>query len=110
MGENGSRGQASMEFIAEAKPGNFLVRGELTFATAASGVKQAAALFAENPRVMRFDFAGVDRVDSSGVGLLIEWLRMARSCGCQLNFSNISPALRAMIRVGGVDGILPVQG
>ena len=110
MGEAGSRGQAGMEFIPEAKPGNFLVRGEMTFATAVSGLKQAAALLAENHRVMRFDLAGIDRADSSGVGLLIEWLRMARSCGCHLDFSNIPPALRAMIRVGGVEGILPVEG
>jgi len=110
MGEAGFSGQAGMEFIAEDKPGNFLVRGEMTFATAASGLKQAAALLEENHPEMRFDLAGIDRADSSGVGLLIEWLRMAHSCGCQLRFSNFPSALRAMIRVGGVAGILPAEG
>ena len=100
----------AMEFRAKVTEGDFLVRGEMTFATASQGLKHAAALLKGSARSVRFDLAGISRADSSGVGLMIEWLRVARSSGCQLRYSNIPTSLEAMIRVGGVEGMLPIEG
>ncbi len=99
----------AIEFKAKAPEGDFLVRGDMTFATASLALKQASALLRGNHRSIRFDLAGISRADSSGVGLLIEWMRMANSSGCQLRYSNIPASLEAMIRVGGVEGMLPID-
>jgi phospholipid transport system transporter-binding protein len=95
----------AIEFRAKVTEGDFLVRGEMTFATASQGLKRAAG----SGRSVRFDLAGISRADSSGVGLMIEWLLVARSSGCQLRYSNIPTSLEAMIRVGGVEGMLPID-
>jgi phospholipid transport system transporter-binding protein len=109
MDVNGSKGPQAIEITAKASEGDFLVRGDMTFATVSQGLKQASALLKGNCRSIRFDMAGVSRSDSAGVALLIEWLRLARSYGCELFYSNIPSSLDAMIRVGGVESMLPID-
>ncbi len=99
----------AIEFSPKATGDDYLVRGTMTFSTASLGLKLASVLLTNNRRSIRFDLAGIVRADSAGVGLLIEWLRIAHVAGCQLRFLNIPESLQAMIRVGGVEGMLPVD-
>ena len=97
----------SIEFTAQSAPGDYLLTGVLTFATASAALQAADGLFRSER--LRFDLSGVRRADSSGVGLLIEWWRRAQSVGCQLHFANIPESLLAMLRVGGIEGLLPID-
>jgi phospholipid transport system transporter-binding protein len=98
----------SIEFTGSAARGEFVLSGMLTFSTASAALKAAAPLFREATS-LRFDLSGVIRADSAGVGLLIEWLRMARDSGCQLRYAHIPESLRAIMRVGGVEDLLPIE-
>lgn len=98
----------SIEFTGGEARGEFLLSGMLTFSTAAAALKAAAPLFRETA-TLRFDLSGVSRADSAGVGLLIEWLRMARAAGCRLRYAHIPASLHAIMRVGGVEGMLPLD-
>lgn len=42
------------------------------------------------------DLAGVERVDSSGLAVLLDWLRHSRAAGGQLVFSGMPPSLTAL--------------
>ena len=48
----------------------------------------------------------VTRVDSAGLALLLEWLRLARSEGRAMRFTALPDKLLAIARLSGVDGLL----
>ncbi len=57
--------------------------------------------------VIRLD--QVSRADSAGVAMLLEWLRLAREHGKSLQFLDIPEQMLAIVRVSGLDGILPLS-
>ncbi|RQW77368.1 MAG: STAS domain-containing protein [Methylococcus sp.] len=86
----------------------FRLEGAMTFATAAQGLKMVKPLITPKAS-LSLDFSGVTRADSAGVGLLIEWLRLSREIGSQIRYAHLPDSLLAMIRVGGVAGMLPID-
>ena len=88
--------------------GEFRLEGAMTFATAAKGLKLVKPLLSRKANI-RLDLSGVTRADSAGVGLLIEWLRLSREIGTHIRFAHLPDSLLAMIRVGGVAGMLPID-
>lgn len=87
----------------------YALHGELTFTTVAEALKLTAPLFTGRDS-LRFELDGIGRVDSAGVALLIEWVRRAREAGVSLLFAHLPARLWAIIRVGGVEKLLPVDG
>jgi len=87
--------------------GGFAIRGELN-------VESVAALWSESKQrfqglsVLRIDLTGVSRSDSSGVALLVEWLRQAREAEQELKLVNIPEQMQAIIQVTDLDGLLPL--
>ena len=65
------------------------------------------------PRVQRaqgritFDLAGVTRVDSAALALIVEWLRCGASRGVAVHLKNVPAALRDLARVCDGDELLP---
>ncbi|HHJ14944.1 MAG TPA: STAS domain-containing protein [Gammaproteobacteria bacterium] len=55
------------------------------------------------------DLAGIERADSAGLALLVEWLRDAEAAGTRLRFLNMPEQMQAMARVSGLDEILPLD-
>jgi phospholipid transport system transporter-binding protein len=88
--------------------GEYAVQGELTFATAAMALKATAGLFGRGA-ALSFDLGGVERADSAGVALLIEWVRHAAKSGAALRYHRLSEPLRAIIRVSGVEKVIPAE-
>lgn len=80
----------------------------MTFATATRGLQLVKPLLRPQAR-LSLDLSGVIRADSAGVGLMIEWLRLSRKTGSHLRYVHLPDSLRAMIRVGGVEGMLPID-
>lgn len=93
--------------IKERQPGNFELRGDLTFVTVNSALKSTVAVFRERNNPC-FDLAAIERVDSAGLALLIEWLRRTRKSG-GVQFTNIPESLMAMARVSGVQNLIPIK-
>ena len=54
------------------------------------------------------DLSGVEAVDSSGVSLLLSWLREAQRSNITLCFSNIPDNLLSLARLYGVADMLPM--
>jgi phospholipid transport system transporter-binding protein len=55
-----------------------------------------------------FDLSAVQRSDSSAVALLLEWQRIARAKGLQLELRGIPANLRSLAKLYGVDSLIPV--
>ncbi len=52
------------------------------------------------------DMGAVTQVDSAGLGLVIEWLRLARASGRVLRFIIIPAQMQVLISVNGLQDVL----
>jgi anti-anti-sigma factor len=96
-----------VDFSVTETADGYRLRGEMTFSTALTALQLMAPRLSQ-PRAC-FDLSGVVKADSAGVGLLVEWRRIALKSGCRLRYTGVPESLRAMIRVGGIQGMLPID-
>jgi len=54
------------------------------------------------------DLADVERSDSAGVALLVQWMREVRSQGKSITYLNIPSQMLAIARVSSLDTVLPL--
>lgn len=94
-----------MASVTASEGGGIAVTGAVTFATAGGLLQSGRGLFAGQQKLV-VDLAGVTRVDSAGLALLLEWLRQARSEGRTVTFTGLPEKLLAIARLSGVDGLL----
>ena len=86
--------------------GHFQVVGDLSFDTVPALSAQSASLFHGCP-ALEIDLGGIERADSAGLALLIEWVRRARALEQQIRLVNIPEQMRDIVRVSGLDKVLP---
>lgn len=98
--------EASLE--QGAQEGQFRLLGELGFDTVPALLRHAEGRLTACPR-LEIDLAGVSRADSAGLALLIEWLRQARARAQEIRFVNMPEQMRALVRVSGLDEVLPLE-
>lgn len=97
---------SAAHFATEGDEGRLALLGELTFATVPGLSKDLAPTLKKCPQ-LRIDLSGLERVDSAGLALLIEWTRLTRALGHSLEFINTPRQLLTIARVSGLDQILP---
>lgn len=56
-----------------------------------------------------FDLGKVERSDSAGLALLLEWVREAQRRGSKIRFRNMPPQMSAIARTSGLDKLLPCE-
>lgn len=83
------------------------VHGELDFDSVAHLWETTGSLFRAEP-IHRIDLSGVQRSNSAGVALMVEWLRQARRRQWPLAFVNIPDQMRAIIEVAELETVLPL--
>ena len=84
--------------------GQYALSGELSFRTVPDLLRQGERLF-EGCSTFVLDLEGVERSDSAGVALLLEWLRRCRRRQQDLFFRNLPQALVEIARVSNLDEI-----
>ena len=89
--------------------GRFLVTGVLDAATVGPVLKRSALLFSDSP-TLQIDLAGVTESDSSGLALLIEWLRLAKQNRQQIGFHNMPRQIDALARISEVEELFHGNG
>ncbi|MCS6787294.1 MAG: STAS domain-containing protein [Thiobacillaceae bacterium] len=80
--------------------------GELTLANARRLLDEGAAAIAEG--AARFDLAGVTKVDSAALSLMLAWRRRALAAGRDLTFSSPPESIKSLARLYGVDELLAI--
>jgi len=98
--------EASLE---RAAAGRFRLRGELDFASVPALARRGRELFVDGGEV-RVSLDGVERADSAGLALLVEWLREARRRQRQIRFTGVPAQMLSLARVSGVDELLALEG
>lgn len=95
------------EASAERDGDTVHVHGELDFDSVAHLWETTGSLFRAEP-IHRIDLSGVQRSNSAGVALMVEWLRQARRRQWPLAFVNIPDQMRAIIEVAELETVLPL--
>lgn len=88
--------------------GNWLLEGELSFATVPTVLRHAGADMRGVARI-QVDLKGVTRADSAGLALLVEWLRESERAGVPISFVNVPVQLLSIARVSGLEKILSLS-
>ena len=105
MSELQKEPRANIELIG----GNTLrVSGELSFKTVPSLVDRNKD-FLRDGNSIDIDLDDVNRADSAGVALLIEWQRQALKQNKSICFINIPSQMLAIVRLCGVDDLLSLK-
>ena len=89
--------------------GVLAVRGALTFATVPDLYPQSEAWMRDSAGPVAVDLQDVQRADSAGLALLVEWLRLARASGRELRFINVPEQVRSLVRVNGLGRALQIN-
>lgn len=93
--------------LTEAKPGHWLATGELTFATSADSWPRL--LDCLRATAVQVDVSRLTRVDSAGLATLVAWQAEAGRRGVAVQLLGANEQLLQLARVGGIDGVLPLQ-
>ena len=92
--------------ISSVGEGRYAINGELTFATVPSVVRSGYGDLDSGGQV-QVDLAGITRVDSAGIALLIDLTRTLRKHSGDILFVNAPPQLMAIAGVSGLAAVLP---
>lgn len=102
----------SADFVCDTAGDIMLVRvrGEIDHHTAAvirNGID--SALFEKRPRRLVLDMSAVTFMDSSGLGLIMGRLSVARELGGELTVKNPSEAIDRIIRLAGMEDVINIE-
>jgi anti-sigma B factor antagonist len=65
-------------------------------------------LLARDRKKIVLDIAGLDYVDSSGVGMLVSCLTNVKKAGGELKVAGANPRIRRIFSMTGVESVLPM--
>jgi phospholipid transport system transporter-binding protein len=83
-----------------------IVQGAVTLDNVVTITQQGMALL--DGRHNTVDLMEVVEVDSTTISMLLEWLRIARQKGYQLQFVNLPGNLESLIQLYGIAELIPV--
>lgn len=87
--------------------GAWTVEGELTFATVPALERRTLEQFDAPPETL--DLAGVERMDSAGIALVVEWARRARGAGGSMRLVNVPAGMTALSKTTGLTRLLNID-
>jgi len=93
--------------LCEQGPGRCALNGCLSFKTVNRLLRDSAGLF-RNSAPLVVDLSGVERTDSAGLALLVEWMKMARRTDKGLTFCNMPEQMLEIARTCGLVDVLPI--
>lgn len=97
-----AKGKFELEDLGE---GMFALRGDMTFATAERILRASEEPFSEHTRI-EVDLSGVERSDSAGLALLLEWITWANHTVREIRFKDIPERVRAIAETTEVERLL----
>jgi phospholipid transport system transporter-binding protein len=92
--------------LSAAGPGRYRLEGAITMATVAALRGEGLQAFARGNEAIEVDLAGVQRADSGGLALLIDWLAWARQARRSLRYTSLPQAVRSLARLSDVESML----
>ncbi len=99
-----------MNAILEKKSdGHYLLKGQLNFDSVPLLWSQHHDdLFADESQAIEIDFSSLERSDSSGLALLVEWYQSAEQQHKSITFVNLPAQMLDIAKVSGLEELLPI--
>jgi phospholipid transport system transporter-binding protein len=94
--------------LEAAGDGRFAISGILDAVTVIDLLKDSDRIFTGAKQV-DVDLAGVTDSDSSGLALLLEWLRLARLRDQSIHFHHLPPQISALARISEVEDLFDIS-
>lgn len=91
--------------LVDEGEGRFSLTGAMSFATANDILKKSEPLFGDHA-ALEIDLAKVEKADSAGLALIIEWKSQAVKREAAIRFSNVPEHLLAIARTTGVQDLI----
>lgn len=88
--------------IIKESAGQFIIDGDLTFATIDKQTLKSFS-FLKEAKEISIDLSRVSNTDSAGLALMIEWIRYSRHNRTQIAFKNIPEQLLNLAKLSGFD-------
>ncbi len=93
--------QHKIEVITLAT-GGYQIKGDLTFSNinkSSVNIFDLRQVDANNPSIIDIDLSQLGKIDSAGLALLIEWIKLFRLHKKELRFKNIPAPLSALAKL-----------
>lgn len=87
----------------------FRVTGQLDATSVVGVLRDSRGQFGESKEI-DVDLGGVTESDSSGLALLLEWLRVSRVAERVIRFHNLPPQISALARISEVEDLFASFG
>jgi phospholipid transport system transporter-binding protein len=97
---------AAVARINEAGPGRYRLEGPMTMTTVVALRSEGLRAFERGTGAIEVDLADVQRADSGGLALLIDWLAWARHARRALRYAALPAAIRSLARLSDVEALL----
>lgn len=96
-------------FQLQKRSNIYFLSGKLNFSTVPLLWQQSQTILNDNPPSITFDLTQVMQSDSSGVALLIAWTRYFRCQSHAIHFVHLPKQMLSIIRLAGLDSIIPIK-
>ncbi len=94
------------EFVLEdCGGGRFALSGDMSFQTTDRIMRASDGQFGQHAS-LEIDLSRVERADSAGLALLLEWKAQARQRNATIRFQALPKSLLAIARASEVDGLI----
>ena len=94
--------------LQHLEAGRFAVIGDMNFSTVDQLLDESSKLFNYDEN-LEIDLVGVQRADSAGLALIIEWMKLARRSGAEIRLLNMPEQMRAISRTSELDEVLSMH-
>ena len=84
----------------------FMVKGDIDFSNVMSLRQKSLAQFNHKPEIM-FDLSQVTSSDSSGLALVIEWLKIGKKNNTTVHLQHITDDLMMIAKASGLNVLIP---
>jgi phospholipid transport system transporter-binding protein len=101
-----NRAAPSLGTLRAEGEGRYCLGGDMTIASVPALRSAGLQAFSHGSGAVEVDLSGVERADSGGLALLIDWLAWARAAGRTIRFSALPAALLALARLSNVEDLL----
>jgi phospholipid transport system transporter-binding protein len=95
--------------IVRQPDGQYRINGELDFDSVPTVLAESKVLFGKDQADLIIDLSGMQRGNSAALGLMLEWINVARQQNRQIRFRNVPDDLIAIAHVSDLDSLLPVE-
>jgi anti-sigma B factor antagonist len=101
-----TRFNVTLRVDENSRLGILVLSGDLDYAEAGRVVDTArAGLEDDAVRRLVLDLRGLEFIDSSGVGALVNVHRLAEATGCPVALRNVGPGTAAVLKIAAIDRI-----